>query len=127
MRLIFIAVGGAGGALLRYLISGWAYTILGDGFPWGTLVVNLLGSFLIGFLWQIFEFVNISPEMRSLIFIGGLGAFTTFSTFAFESLNLIRDGNISLGFLNILLTDIFGLLLAIVGIILGRIVAGGFR
>jgi CrcB protein len=127
LRLIFIAVGGAGGAVLRYLISGWAYTVLGDGFPWGTLVVNLLGSFLIGFLWQFFEYVSISPEMRSLIFIGGLGAFTTFSTLAFESLNLIRNGDITLGLLNIFIADIFGLFLVFLGIILGRYAAAAIR
>ena len=123
MQYLFIAVGGAAGAVLRYLISGWSYRLLGTGFPWGTLVVNILGSFLIGFLWQLFEYVPISSNMRSLIFIGGLGAFTTFSTFAFESLNLFRDGDISLGVANILLMDVLGLLLGLLGIILGRTAA----
>jgi CrcB protein len=123
LQYLFIAVGGAAGAVLRYLISGWSYRLLGTGFPWGTLVVNILGSFLIGFLWQLFEYVPISSNMRSLIFIGGLGAFTTFSTFAFESLNLFRDGDISLGVANILLMDVFGLLLGLLGIILGRTAA----
>lgn len=123
MQYLFIAVGGAAGAVLRYLISGWSYRLLGTGFPWGTLVVNILGSFLIGFLWQLFEYVPISSNMRSLIFIGGLGAFTTFSTFAFESLNLFRDGDISLGVANILLMDVFGLLVGLLGIILGRTAA----
>jgi CrcB protein len=123
LQYLFIAAGGAAGAVLRYLISGWSYRLLGTGFPWGTLVVNILGSFLIGFLWQLFEYVPISSNMRSLIFIGGLGAFTTFSTFAFESLNLFRDGDISLGVANILLMDVFGLLLGLLGIILGRTAA----
>ena len=123
MQYLSIAVGGAAGAVLRYLVSGWAYTLLGQGFPWGTLVVNLIGSFLIGFLWQLFEYVPISPNMRSLIFIGGLGAFTTFSTFAFESLNLFRDGDIRLGVLNILAADVFGILLGLLGVILGRMTA----
>ncbi len=123
MQYLSIAVGGAAGAVLRYLVSGWAYTLLGQGFPWGTLVVNLIGSFLIGFLWQLFEYVPISPNMRSMIFIGGLGAFTTFSTFAFESLNLFRDGDIRLGVLNILAADVFGILLGLLGVILGRMAA----
>ena len=127
MQYLSIAVGGAAGAVLRYLVSGWAYTLLGQGFPWGTLVVNLIGSFLIGFLWQIFEYVPISPNMRSLIFIGGLGAFTTFSTFAFESLNLFRDGDIRLGVLNILAADVFGILLGLLGVILGRMTAALLR
>jgi len=120
MQYLFIAVGGAAGAVLRYVISGWSYRLLGTGFPWGTFVVNILGSFLIGFLWQLFEYVPISSNMRSLIFIGGLGAFTTFSTFAFESLNLFRDGQITLGLANIVLMDLFGILLGLLGIILGR-------
>lgn len=123
MQYLFIAAGGAAGAVLRYVISGWSYRLLGTGFPWGTLVVNVLGSFLIGFLWQLFEYVPISSNVRSLIFIGGLGAFTTFSTFAFESLNLIRDGEITLGLANILLMDIFGILLGLLGILLGRMAA----
>jgi len=123
LQYLFIAAGGAAGAVLRYVISGWSYRLLGTGFPWGTLVVNVLGSFLIGFLWQLFEYVPISSNVRSLIFIGGLGAFTTFSTFAFESLNLIRDGEITLGLANILLMDIFGILLGLLGILLGRMAA----
>jgi CrcB protein len=123
LQYLFIAVGGAAGAVMRYLISGWSYRLLGEGFPWGTFVVNVLGSFLIGFLWQLFEYVPISPNMRSLIFIGGLGAFTTFSTFAFESLNLFRDGEITLGMANIILMDLFGIMLGLLGLILGRIAA----
>lgn len=123
MQYLFIAVGGAAGAVMRYLVSGWAFSILGEGFPWGTFVVNITGSFLIGFLWQLFEYVPISPNMRSMIFIGGLGAFTTFSTFAFESLNLFRAGDIRLGLINIVAMDIFGILLGLLGVILGRAAA----
>jgi CrcB protein len=123
LQYLFIAVGGAAGAVLRYIISGWSYRLLGEGFPWGTFVVNVLGSFLIGFLWQLFEYFPISPYMRGLIFIGGLGAFTTFSTFAFESINLFRDGELILGFANVLLMDLFGILLGFLGIILGRMAA----
>ena len=73
MQYLYIAVGGAAGAALRYLVSGWTYSLLGTGFPWGTLVVNLIGSFLIGFLWQLFADTTVSPNMRHLIFTGGLG------------------------------------------------------
>ena len=123
MQYLFIAVGGAAGAVMRYLVSGWAYTLLGYGFPWGTFVVNILGSFLIGFLWQLFEYIPVSSNMRSLIFIGGLGAFTTFSTFAFESLNLFRAGDSRLAVIYILAVDVFGILLGLLGIILGRMTA----
>ncbi len=127
MQYLFIAVGGAVGAVLRYLVSGWAFAILGEGFPWGTFVVNIIGSFLIGFLWQLFEYVPVSPNMRSMIFIGGLGAFTTFSTFAFESLNLFRAGDFRLGMINIVALDFFGILLGMLGVILGRITAEVLR
>ncbi len=127
MHYLFIAAGGAAGAVLRFIVSGWAFRLLGEGFPWGTFVVNITGSFLIGFLWQLFEYVPISPQMRSLIFIGGLGAFTTFSTFAFESLNLFRTGEFRLGLINILALDVFGILLGFLGVILGRMAAEMLR
>jgi CrcB protein len=127
LQYLYIAAGGAVGAVLRYLVSGWAFRILGEGFPWGTFVVNITGSFLIGFLWQLFEYLPISPPMRSLIFIGGLGAFTTFSTFAFESLNLFRGGDFRLGMINIIALDVFGILLGLLGIILGRWTVEMFR
>jgi CrcB protein len=123
LHYLFIAVGGAAGAVLRFLVSGWAFRLLGEGFPWGTFVVNITGSFLIGLLWQLFEYVPISPHMRSMIFIGGLGAFTTFSTFAFESLNLFRAGDFRLGMINIVAMDLFGILLGLLGVILGRMAA----
>lgn len=127
MQYLFIAVGGAVGAVMRYLVSGWAFAVLGEGFPWGTFAVNIIGSFLIGFLWQLFEYVPISPNMRSMIFIGGLGAFTTFSTFAFESLNLFRTGDFKLGMINIVAMDLFGILLGLLGVILGRLTAEMLR
>lgn len=122
MHYLYIAVGGAVGAALRYLISGWTYAILGTGFPWGTLVVNLIGSFLIGLLWQLFADAAVSPNTRILILTGGLGAFTTFSTFALESLNLFRDGDIELGLANVLVSNLLGIALVFLGIIVGRLV-----
>jgi len=127
LQYLSIAVGGAIGAVLRFMVSGWAFRLLGTDFPWGTFVVNLLGSFLIGFLWQLFEFLPISPNVRSMIFIGGLGAFTTFSTFAFESLNLFRAGDYRLGLINIIALDVFGILLGFLGIVLGRATAALLR
>ncbi|MFQ5398972.1 MAG: fluoride efflux transporter CrcB [Anaerolineae bacterium] len=122
MQLLSIAVGGAAGALLRYTISGWAYTWLGEHFPWGTLSVNLIGSFLIGLLWRVFTDVTISPNTRALILVGGLGAFTTFSTFSLESLNLLRSGQIRLGLLYILANNVLGVFLVFTGIVCARFV-----
>ena len=122
MRLIAIAVGGAIGALLRYAVSGLAYNLFGEAFPWGTMSVNLLGCLLIGFLWQTFEATALSPQLRALIFIGGLGAFTTFSTYGLESLNLLRDGQMRMGLLNILGSNLLGIVAVFVGIVLARLV-----
>ena len=127
MQYLTIAAGGAAGALLRYLVSGWTYALLGSGFPWGTLVVNLLGSFLIGFLWQLFSDSALSPAMRNLIFTGVLGAFTTFSTFALESFFLFRDGETGLGLANMLLSNILGIVLLFAGVIAGRLLAALLR
>ncbi|VAW42972.1 Fluoride ion transporter CrcB [hydrothermal vent metagenome] len=76
MKIIVIAIGGAVGAVLRYLVSLLVISQMGDSWPYGTLAVNL-----IGFLWQLFETITYADNMRLLIFTGGLGAFTTFSTF----------------------------------------------
>lgn len=122
MQYIFLAIGGATGAVLRYLVSGWAYALLGTSFPWGTFVVNMIGAFCIGLLWQLFATIPISPNMRNLIITGGLGAFTTFSTFALESFNLIRDGDIGLGLINVFASDILGIILVMVGVLLGRLI-----
>lgn len=127
MQYLYIAVGGAAGAVLRYLVSGWTYALLGTGFPWGTLVVNLIGSFLIGFFWQIFATTTVSPNMRHLIMTGGLGAFTTFSTFALESVNFFREGDIELGMANIIVSDFLGIALVFLGVIAGRLVGSLVR
>jgi len=119
-RFFYIAVGGASGALLRYWASGLAHRIGGSSFPWGTLSVNLIGSFLIGFLWGMFESVIVSQNTRILIFIGILGSFTTFSTFSLESFHLIRDGEYSLFFANIVSSFILGIALVFAGYFLSR-------
>lgn len=118
--LIYIAIGGAAGALLRYTISGYTYRYL-DGFlPWGTLAVNLLGCFAIGFLWNVFENFAYSPNTRALIFIGILGAFTTFSTFGLESFNLFKEGEIKFAILNILASNLGGIALVFIGYFISK-------
>ena len=125
MKFLAIAVGGATGALLRYAVSGLAYTLFGETFPWGTLSVNLLGCLLIGFLWQTFETAALAPNARALIFVGGLGAFTTFSTYGLESLSLLRGGQLRLGLLNILGSNVLGLLAVFLGFVLARLLFSG--
>lgn len=92
MILLYIALGGAAGALARYGLGGWVQDRAGFGFPWGTLVVNVLGCLLIGFAMRYLEAVRLAPEVRALTAVGILGAFTTFSTFSYETVALIEDG-----------------------------------
>lgn len=96
LKLLSVAVGGSIGAVSRYLIYFYFEKQHSSFFPWATLIVNLLGSFLIGFLWGYFDRVYISTGFRLMIFIGLLGSFTTYSTFAFDIFSLFRDGEFKL-------------------------------
>jgi fluoride exporter len=92
--VLYVALGGALGSVSRYLLGTWTQTASKSiDFPYGTLTVNLLGCFLIGFLSQLAETRGaFTPETRALVFIGVLGGFTTFSSFGNDTLNLLRDG-----------------------------------
>lgn len=120
-QILFIAVGGAFGAVLRYLGSTAVYAWLGRGFPYGTLFVNVLGSLIMGVLAiLLIERISTGPELRALLLIGLLGSFTTFSTFSIETLNLIEQGGLIKAGLNILLSVILCLAAAWVGTLIGR-------
>lgn len=95
LKLLLIAVGGATGSVLRYLVAGWSQQLAGSGFPLGTLVVNCSGCLLIGFLGALFSPLSphlVREEYRVAILIGLLGGFTTFSTFGWETFTLINAG-----------------------------------
>jgi CrcB protein len=120
-HILSIAAGGALGALLRYGITGLGHRLLGAGFPWGTLLANLLGCFFIGLLWALSERTPFTPGTRLFVFTGVLGAFTTFSTYGLESMNLFRDGQLLMGFLNIAASNLIGLASIALGMGLGRL------
>jgi CrcB protein len=92
MLILMIALGGAFGAVARYGLSGWVQSFLDTTFPMGTLVVNVLGSFVLGLSLPFFASLAWSAELRTLVTIGFLGAFTTYSTFSYEAVVLLEGG-----------------------------------
>lgn len=120
-QILFIAGGGAIGAILRFGVSNGVHAVFGRDFPYGTLTVNVLGSLLIGFFYiTLLERVSLGPEWRAFIIIGVLGAFTTFSTFSLETFNLIEAGEIAKALLNVALSVSACLLAAWIGILVAR-------
>ncbi|MDD3375129.1 MAG: fluoride efflux transporter CrcB [Candidatus Omnitrophica bacterium] len=119
-KIIFLATGGAIGATMRYFIFGLIEKHMHGVFFWETLTVNVLGSLVAGFLWGIFETFSVSPNLRLFIFVGILGALTTFSTFSLETFYLMRDGEMKLALLNILANNVFCITAVFVGFFLSK-------
>ncbi len=121
MQILAIAVGGAAGALLRFWMSNGIYGLLGRSFPYGTLAVNVLGSLLMGFLYVLLiDKLALGPQWRAALLIGLLGAFTTFSTFSMETLNLVEAGEVFKALLNVLLSISLCLVATWFGVLAGR-------
>lgn len=120
-RIALIALGGALGAVSRYLVSGLVLRGSDGAFPWGTLVVNWSGCLAVGLLWAAAERAPVPPGGTALVFVGFLGAYSTFSTFGLETMNLLRDGETVLAFANMLLSAVGGVALTFGGFHLGRI------
>lgn len=122
-KILLIALAGAFGTLCRYWLSGLAYDLLGRDFPWGTWAVNILGCFLFGLIWILAEERGLMSALaRILILTGFMGAFTTFSTFVFESGGLIHDGQWLRLALNVGGQNIVGFAALYLGTGLGRII-----
>ncbi len=119
--LLAIAAGGAAGAVARYLVSVGVTSLAGRGFPYGTLTVNVSGSLLIGLLYvTMIERSLLSPEWRAALQIGFLGAFTTFSTFSLETVELLSRGETLRAGVNVLLSVFLCIVATGVGMTIGR-------
>lgn len=122
MTVLYTAVGGALGATARYLMSVYLTLLVGDAFPYGTFLVNILGSMALGFLYSRGITSVLDPNLRTLLTVGFLGSFTTFSTFSNEVLIFLREGNLPLAIGYSLLS----LVLGVVAAGLGSLLAGFF-
>ncbi len=121
-KVLWISIGAVLGANFRYWVGDWAAQRFGSSFPYGTLLINLSGSFLLGLIVSMsMENFIIDPRLRLLLTIGFLGSYTTFSTYAYESIALISQGQWGLGLFNLLGSSLLGALFAVLGIWLGKI------
>ncbi|ADE15512.1 CrcB protein [Nitrosococcus halophilus Nc 4] len=120
-KLAWIAFAGAVGTLSRYALSGFVQKLCGEKFPWGTLAVNVVGCFLFGMVWALAEErLLLSGETRFIVLTGFMGAFTTFSTFAFESSQLVRDSEWLLAAANLISQNVLGLACVFLGFAVSR-------
>lgn len=120
-NVLYVALGGAAGTALRYLVSLAIQTKAGDYFPWGTFTVNVLGCLLIGVLWKFFQTDIMNETTYLLVVIGVLGGFTTFSTFGLDGLKLIQQQEIMKAGVYILGTNLAGIGAVFAGFYVGEI------
>jgi len=120
-RFLLVCLGGAAGTGARYLLGGWAQRALGATFPWGTLIINALGSLLIVIIMHLgIQRGVIAPDLRVILTTGIMGGFTTYSTFNYETIRLFQDGALALGALNIAATVLVCLLAGGLGVLICR-------
>jgi CrcB protein len=122
-RLLLIGLAGLLGTLARYALSGFIARRFGETFPTGTLIVNIVGCFLAGFLFYLMqERFLVNDIVRTAIMIGFLGGFTTFSSFGLQTFTLLRDGEMGLATMNVLVSNVAGLLTVWAGYSLARLI-----
>ncbi len=122
MRTIWIGAAGFAGAVARYAVEGWVARRTSGAFPWGTLVVNATGCFLLGLLFTVFTGRLLPhPALRAALTIGFLGAYTTFSTFSLETVRLVEDGAVLYAAGNVVGSVALGLASVYAGIFVGRL------
>jgi fluoride exporter len=120
---LIISVGAILGANCRYWLGGWAVQRFGTAFPYGNLIINLSGSFILGlFMTLVTERFLVNPQWRLLVAIGFLGSYTTFSSYTYESISLVLNGQFWLGLLNLFGSSLLGGLAALAGVWLGRLI-----
>lgn len=122
MKIFYLALAGIIGTLLRYFLGGAVQRLYSGSFPWGTFAVNMAGCFLFGLVWTAAEerFL-INAELRTVLLVGFMGAFTTFSSFMFETGQLMRDSQWLLAFGNVAAQNLTGLALLFLGMAAGRL------
>jgi CrcB protein len=125
-KILLISIGAVLGANARYWFSDWAGQKWGPSFPYGTLIINITGSLLLGFFMTLAtERLMVDPRWRIFFAVGFLGAYTTFSTYAYESFSLLSKGQWALGLLNLAGSTILGVVAVGLGIYLGKTLTPG--
>jgi len=125
INYLLVSLGAAIGGGLRFGVSRWIYKILPSSFPYGTLMVNVVGSFVIGIIMFYLDPKEmISPRLRLFLTVGFCGGFTTFSTFSYETISLFRDSQFTLASLNILTNLIFCLAGVLLGFLFSKLIGG---
>ncbi len=123
MTLLFLAVGGAFGAVSRYLVQGWVQDLAGGRLPWGTFVVNISGSFALGLVFALaMDRAVLAPEVRVPLMVGFIGSYTTFSTLMLESWVLVEEGDLTRMLFNIFGSVAVGMVAVVAGLAVGRLV-----
>jgi fluoride exporter len=121
-KYLAVGIGGFIGAIARFWLGGFISNRMGTRFPYGTFIINITGSFLIGFILTILaERTHWSPNWRYLVPVGFIGAYTTFSTFEYETFRSIQDGELLMAGLNVALSVAVGFVAVWMGVIAGRI------
>lgn len=121
VKYLMVGIGGFIGAIARFVVGSYIGNRLGSRFPYGTFVINISGSFLVGvILAMLAERTTASSNWRYLVPIGFIGAYTTFSTFEYETLRIAQDGQITFAFLNVILSVVVGFVAVWAGVVAGR-------
>ena len=122
MLYLMIALGGSAGALSRYFVSAFVNNSAAAAFPLGTLFLNVTGSFVIGFLFQVYQSVLVADEVKMFLTVGFLGSYTTFSTYSLETLNLFLSHEYKSAAINILVSNILAVSMSLLGMIAAKMI-----